>query len=70
MTLPEVAPFTTLVVNVAPGPSAASTAAEVTSLVVEAGVDGWPWCCCAFGTLPWLVIRALPPSAHLARVTS
>src|SRR5215472_13351583 len=44
MTLPEVAPVTTLVVNVASGPSAASTAAEVTSLVVEAGVEGWSGC--------------------------
>jgi len=45
MTLLGVAPRTTLVVNVAPGPSAASAAAEVTSLVVEAGVAGWSGFC-------------------------
>ena len=39
------APRTTLVVNVASGPSAASAAAEVTSLVVEAGVEGWSGFC-------------------------
>src|SRR5258707_12121278 len=38
-------PRTTLVVNVASGPSAASTAAEVTSLVVDAGVSGWSGFC-------------------------
>ena len=41
VTLLSVAPRTTLVVNVAPGPSAASAAAEVTSLAVEAGVESW-----------------------------
>ena len=45
MTLLFVAPRTTLVVNVAPGPSAASAAAEVTSLVVEAGVASWSGFC-------------------------
>jgi hypothetical protein len=45
MTLFWVAPRTTLVVNVASGPSAASAAAEVTSLVVDAGIWGWPGCC-------------------------
>ena len=45
MTLFWVVPRTTLVVNVASGPSAASAAAEVTSLVVDAGVSGWPGCC-------------------------
>src|SRR5690242_4469344 len=41
MTLSFVVPLTTRVVKVAPGPSAASAAAAVTSLVVEAGVSIW-----------------------------
>src|SRR6185312_6647529 len=45
MTLLFVAPRTTLVVNVASGPSAANAAAEVTSLVVEAGVASWSGSC-------------------------
>src|ERR1700744_3073398 len=45
MTLLFAAPRPTLVVNVASGPSAANAAAEVTSLVVEAGVASWSGSC-------------------------
>src|SRR6516164_4770567 len=40
-----VVPQATLVVKVAAGLSVASAVAEVTSLVVEAGVRGWSGCC-------------------------